>query len=163
MNQQPTVYLETTIPSYLTSRSSNNLILAGEQEATHQWWQTRKDCFNVFISNLVIQEITKGDVFAAQRRLEVCEGISLLEIDDEAIHLTQVLLDSGLFPPKASTDAGHIAVAARHSMDYLLTWNCKHIANAEIIRKLNFVIYQAGYYVPFICTPLELFGGEQYE
>jgi len=160
MNTKATVYLETTIPSYLSAKTSNNLIVAGEQMVTRQWWETRKDSFQLYISDLVIQESSKGDASAAQRRLELCNNLSLLEIDEDVISLTQLLLRSGLFPPKASADAGHIAVASKHSIDYLLTWNCKHIASAQLIRRISNIVSVAGYYVPLICTPTELFEGQ---
>jgi hypothetical protein len=163
MNGKPTVYLETTIPSYLTSRPSNNLITAGEQQLTQQWWERRKNEYAVYISELVIEEAKRGDPIAVMRRLSVISEIDELEIDNESLILTKKLLRDGVIPPKAAADAGHIAIASRHGVDYLLTWNCTHIANAEITRRVSYVVREAGYYLPVICTPRELFGGTENE
>ena len=153
------VYLETTIPSFLTARPSNDLILAGQQQLTLRWWKTRKRLYSVFISELVIEEAGRGDHQAARKRINSIKNLPALEIDDATIRLGAKILDSGVIPQKAAADAGHISVAARHGIDYLLTWNCKHIANAEIIRQLDKIIRNSGYTPPIICTPTELFGG----
>jgi predicted nucleic acid-binding protein len=163
MNEKPTVYIETTIPSFLTARPSNNLILAGKQEVTRLWWENRKDKYHLCVSQYVLDEASKGDKDAAKKRMEVIEKIELLEIDEEVILLTRVIMNSGLIPAKADTDAGHIAIAARYGIDYLITWNCTHIANAEILSRINYVVFEAGFILPTICTPDELFGGEQNE
>lgn len=163
MNEKATVYLETTIPSFLTSRPSSKLVIAGRQETTRQWWENRKGQYRLFISQYVLDEASGGDPDAAKRRMDAIEGIDSLEIDDEVIALAERIVATGLIPPRASTDAGHIAVASRHSMDFLVTWNCAHIANAENLVKINCVVSDAGFYLPTICTPDELFGGEDYE
>lgn len=163
MDLAPTVYLETTIPSYLTARPSSNLIVAGEQEITRRWWDTRRTGFRLFVSELVRNEADRGDLEASERRLEIIDAIDYLEIDEAVLDLTGRLLEGGYFPERFSTDAGHIAMAARHGMEYLLTWNCRHIANAEMIRRVSHNISEAGYYVPVICTPRELMGGEDEE
>ncbi|MCC5840329.1 MAG: type II toxin-antitoxin system VapC family toxin [Opitutales bacterium] len=163
MNETATVYLETTIPSYLTARPSSNLIIAGEQAITREWWESRKVMFRLFISEAVVEEASRGDAEAARKRLEVISDLEELSIDEPVLSLTREILGTGLIPRKASADAVHIAVAARHGIDYLVTWNCKHIANAEMIRKISHVISQCGYFVPIICTPRELFGGEEDE
>lgn len=163
MKEKPTVYLETTVPSFLTARPSNDLILAGQQQVTSRWWRTRKHHYRIFISELVMQETSRGDSSAAKKRVEAIRPFPFLEIDNEVINLGSKILQSGVIPEKAAADAGHIAVAARHGIDYLLTWNCKHIANAEIIRRLDQLIRNAGYRPPTICTPNELFGGHDHE
>ncbi len=163
MNPKGTVYLETTIPSFLTARPSNDLILAGQQQLTLRWWNTRKRHYSVFISELVIEEAGRGDSHASRKRINAIKSLPVLEIDDETIKLGAKILKSGAIPQKAAADAGHVAVAARHGIDYLLTWNCKHIANAEIIRRLDQVIRDQGYLAPTICTPTELFGGQDHE
>ena len=157
---KPRVYLETTIPSFLTARSSNNLILVGEQELTRQWWEARRDDFEMLVSELVVEECRKGDAEAAARRLAIISDLSLLQIDEDAVKLVDAIMESGIIPAKAAADAAHIAIASRHGIDYLLTWNCRHIANAEIIRKIETVVRQAGYELPVICTPRELSGGQ---
>ncbi len=87
----------------------------------------------------------------------------MLEVDGEVLRLATAIMSTGLIPRKAETDAAHIAVAARHSMDFLITWNCGHIANAEILGRINFVVAETGYFLPIICTPDELFGGDENE
>jgi predicted nucleic acid-binding protein len=163
MSAKPTVYLETTIPSYLTARPSTNLIVAGEQAITRQWWEIRRKRYRLLVSEAVIEEASRGDPDASQRRLGLLFGLEELSIDEEVISLSQKILETGLIPSKASADTIHIAVAARHSVDYLLTWNCKHIANAETIRQISHIIGEEGKFVPVICTPRELFGGHEDE
>ena len=160
MSLKSTVYIETTIPSYLTARPSRDLIVAGRQELTRLWWETRRDKFSLCISDFVIEEATRGHPEAARKRLEVLAEVPLLEIDNEVVGLTKTILESGLIPNKAAADAGHVAVASRHGVDYMITWNCTHLANAEILRYINYVVSEAGYFLPTICTPDELFGGE---
>jgi predicted nucleic acid-binding protein len=121
MSEKATVYLETTIPSYLTARPSNDLITAGEQAITREWWEQRRMVYRLFISEAVVEEASRGDVEASRRRLEVLSGLEELAIDEPSISLAQKLLEHGLIPQKAAADAIHIAVAARHGVDYLLT------------------------------------------
>lgn len=157
------VYIETTIPSFLTSRPSNKLIIAGKQALTRQWWEQRSEKYDLFISQYVLDEASKGDPEAAERRLNAIRHIEMLEVDNDVVLLAEKIIISGIIPPKADTDALHIAIASRHSIDFLLTWNCTHIANAEILIKINHIVAKAGYFLPTICTPDELFGGEDYE
>ena len=163
MEEKSTIYLETTIPSFLTARPSNNLIVAGKQEVTRQWWERRKEKYQLFLSQYVLDEASSGDTDAAKKRMEMLEGIDLLSVDEEVIQLAKVILSTGIIPIKASTDAGHIAVATRHGIDFIITWNCTHIANAEILSRINYIVSKEGYFLPIICTPDELFGGEENE
>lgn len=163
VDNKESVYLETTIPSYLTARPPTNLIAAGEYAVTQQWWKTRSARYHLYISEAVVEEASRGDPNAAQRRLELISNLDELSIDEQVISLTTTILETGLIPQKAAADAVHIAVAARHGVDYLLTWNCKHIANAEIIRRISYVISQEGYFVPIVCTPRELLEGQENE
>ena len=163
MNRHPAVYLETTIPSFLTARPSLNIITAGKQAVTREWWDTQRQRFELVISQFVLDEAAAGDAEAAQKRLDVLNGIDLLEIDETSLQLAGRIMATGMIPPKAAIDAAHIAVASRHQVDYLLTWNCTHIANAEILAKLNYVITESGFPMPTICTPDELFGGNNHD
>lgn len=163
MREKTAVYLETTIPSFLTSRPSSNLVVAGKQEVTRQWWETQRLRFELLISQFVPNEASVGDPDASSKRIEALEGIDLLEVDREVLHLTGRIMETGLIPGKAKTDAAHIAGASRHNVEYLLTWNCTHIANAEILSRINFVVSEVGYFLPTICTPDELFGGKTNE
>ena len=155
----PKVYLETTIPSYLTAWPSRDIIIAGKQEVTRIWWQERKEDFSLFISPYVLDEASLGDPEAARRRMDFLQNISVLAADEEVARLAEEIIKESIIPEKAATDALHIAVATRHGMDYLLTWNCAHIANAEIMRMVERVMEYQGYEMPVICTPDELMGG----
>ena len=121
------LYLETTIPSYLTSRPSRDLIIASHQQITRDWWEKQGTTFQFYISQLVIDEASAGDPVAARERLRVLQDLPLLDITPEVAELASDILASGKIPRKAATDAAHIAVAAVHAMDFLVTWNCVHM------------------------------------
>lgn len=153
-----TVYLETSVISYLTARPSNDLMAAAWQKATLDWWDTQRDRFELYISDVVLDEAGTGDSIAAARRLDVLAGIPVLALTNHAVSLSRALIAAGAVPARALGDALHIAVSAVHGVDYLLTWNCRHIDNAKakpIIRK---ICAANGYAYPEICTPQELMG-----
>lgn len=154
----PKIYLETTIISYLAARPSKDLITAAHQQITRDWWQNRRRDFDLFSSQLVIQESSAGDTGVAQMRLQLLSGISLLQVTADCVSLARALVERGPIPEKAAIDALHIGIATVHGMDYLLTWNCKHIANAEMQTAVNRICRSAGYEPPVICTPEELSG-----
>ena len=149
------VYIETTIPSYLTARSSRDLIKAAQQQVTREWWETR-DRFDLLVSQLVIEESSAGDQEASKERLRAIDGLRVLRISGEAIGLAEKLVGGVPLPDKAAADALHIALAVVGGVDYLLTWNCKHIANAAIRHRIETVCRADGYEPPVICTPVEL-------
>jgi predicted nucleic acid-binding protein len=153
-----TVYIETSIIGYLTARTSNNLILMANVEATREWWDTRQTQFDLYISQTVLDEVARGDAKIASRRLEILSNCPLLEVNETVQDLAVQFLTKSNLPPKAADDALHIAVATVYGLDYLLTWNCKHIANAQIQKKLAQISFNAGYELPTICTPYELMG-----
>jgi predicted nucleic acid-binding protein len=153
-----TVYIETSIIGYLTARTSNNLILMANIEATREWWDTRREQFELYISQTVLDEAARGDAEIAKRRLEILSDFPLLEVNEAVQDLAAQFLTKSNLPPKAADDAIHIAVATIYSLDYLLTWNCKHIANAQIQKKLVQISLDAGYELPTICTPYEFMG-----
>ncbi len=124
-----TVYIETSIVSYLTARPSSNLLSAAWQKITIDWWETQKNRFDLFTSDVVIEEAGRGDDLLAARRLEVLAGIPLLAIMEEVVVLSEALIQAGALPPKALGDSLHIALSAVHGIDYLLTWNYRHIDN----------------------------------
>ncbi len=155
---KPKVYLETTIPSYLTSRPSRDVVIAAHQQITREWWDTRSQAFDLYVSQLVIDEAGGGDPGAAFERLKIIQRLPLLDLTSEVEVLSLGILRSGCVPRKAATDAAHIAVAAVHAMDLLITWNCVHIANAVIVRALARACRSHGYECPVICTPEELLG-----
>ena len=152
----PRVYLETTVISYLTARPSRNLRVVAHQEITADWWTRRRMRFDLYISRLVIDEASAGDVEAAAGRLVTLEGIPRLEFTESASILAANLVAEAAIPREAIEDALHVAVAAAHGMDYLLTWNCRHIANATMRNRIADVCAASGFDAPVICTPEEL-------
>jgi hypothetical protein len=152
------VYVETTIPSYLAAWPSRDLLQAARQQLTHDWWDHHRHEFMLCASEVVIDETVAGDPDAATRRAEFLKGIALLDLTPAVEDLAAAILDSGLLPPDALRDASHIAVASVHDVDILLTWNCRHIANATILRELEELVDAHGYRLPVICTPEELIG-----
>jgi predicted nucleic acid-binding protein len=152
---QPRVYLETTIISYATASPSCDLLRAARQHITREWWQ-RRDLFDLYVSQAVLQEAAAGEAEAAARRLVLIQGIAVLEVIAEVGDLAGLLVSSCAVPAKAALDAAHIAIAAVHGMDYLLTWNCKHIANVRTRVKIEQACRQSGFQPPLICTPEEL-------
>ena len=155
---KPKLYVETTIFSYLTSAPSRDLIVAAHQQVTREWWDLRRPDFDLFVSRLVLQEAGAGDLEAAQRRLAALRDISRLALNPEALALARDLVTRGPLPANATEDAMHIAVATVHGMDYLLTWNCRHIANARMRQAVALTCALRGYDPPVICTPEELMG-----
>ena len=153
------VYLETTFISYLVARPSRDVIVAGHQQTTLDWWENRRSQFECSVSQVVIDEASVGDPTEVQKRLAVIGGLPTLALTDEANALTQAIVAAGILPPHVIRDAAHVAVAAVHAVDYLLTWNCKHLANAQIARRMAVVCEKLGRKMPIICTPEELMGG----
>jgi len=150
------VYIETTVVSYLTARPSRDLIIAAHQQITRDWWDLRRGDFELCASQLVLQEAGAGDPDAAQERLAVVKTMVMLDTTESAIALAEELVRAGALPPKAADDALHIAVAAVQSVPYLLTWNCRHMANATMRPLIEAVCVQKGYKAPILCTPEEL-------
>lgn len=160
MKERESVYIETTVISYLTAWLSRDLIRAAHQQITQEWWSNRRKDFELFVSEFVINEASAGDEEAAEKRLEALNEITLLDVNSEVENLAKNLVADKALPPKAVTDALHIAVATVHGIDYLLSWNCKHIANAEMQKAIEKVCEDSGYRCPKICTPEELLGGK---
>jgi hypothetical protein len=155
---KPKVYLETSFIGYLTGRLSGDLITAAHQKLTRSWWDDQRQKFALHISDFVLREVSAGDPAAAKERLGVLAGVAELETPFEAQAVAHALIDKRLVPTKAGVDALHVAVAAVSGMDYLLTWNCKHIANATTREGIAAVIRQLGYKPVVLCTPEELMG-----
>ena len=153
---KPKVYIETTVISYLTSRLSRDLRVAAYQQSTQDWWQDRRSAFELYASQLVIQEASRGDKEAAKLRLDKLKETTLLDATDEALVLAEILIQRNLIPQTVAEDAVHIAIATANAMDYLLTWNFKHIANATIRSRVEALCRSEGYEPPIICTPEEL-------
>ena len=149
------VYLETTIISYATAPPSRDVLRTARQIITRDWWQ-RREQFDLYVSQAVLRELAAGVPEAAARRLALVEGVAVLDLLDDVGDLAHALLSTSAGPIKAAVDAAHIAIAAVHGMDYLLTWNCKHIANVRTRGKIEEACRQSGFQPPLICTPEEL-------
>ena len=150
------VYLETTIVSYLAAWSSRDLITAANQQTTHDWWRIHRLKFELFVSKLVLQEAKAGDQDAARRRLQILERIPQLDVTNQSEVFAVELMKQLHMTDKAKIDALHIAVAVIHGMDYMMTWNYTHIANATLRHRIEAVCRNQGYEPPIICTPQEL-------
>jgi hypothetical protein len=150
------VYIETTFVSYSTARPSRDLIVAGHQQISRDWWDNRRPDYELCVSQLVLQEAGDGDPQAAQERLDVLATMTVLEIKEEAVEPAEELVRAGAVPAKAGTDALHIAIAASRRIPYLLTWNCRHLANATMRAHIETVCASKEFKAPIICTPEEL-------
>ena len=149
------VYVETTIISYLTAAPTRDIIQAAHQQMTREWWE-RRTGFDLYVSQTVVTESGRGDAEAAGRRLAALEGIHVLAVTTEAVDLAERFIQAHAMPQNAAADALHVALAVVNGMDYVLTWNCTHIANAAIRAKIEQPCREAGLQHPIICTPEEL-------
>jgi predicted nucleic acid-binding protein len=156
------IYVETSVISYLTARPSKTIIGAAHQQLTLAWWEKSAQ-YVLMVSEVVIRECGAGDSESAKKRLDVVRNLPLLLITDQAIKIAEALINEIIVPLKAIEDALHIAIATAHGMDYLVTWNCRHIANPEIQRGIASYLENIGTALPFICTPEELLGEENHE
>lgn len=152
----PKVYVETTVISYLTSRPSPNLTIASRQWMTREWWNNYANRFELVISSLVLREISQGDSETAQKRRELVNTVRVLEISEESLDLSRRLIKAEALPPVADRDALHISLAACHHIQYLVSWNFKHIVNPTKQRLIAKVCQEANYQPVIICTPEEL-------
>lgn len=153
---KPKVYVETSVISYITALPSRDLIVAANQQVSQGWWHERRERFSLYASQLVLQEIRTGNPEAASRRHEIMDEFELLEITDKATFLAEEFIRKKAIPQKVPEDALHIAIAAAHGMDYLVTWNFKHIANPVLRVNVELICRLQGYEPPFICSPFEL-------
>lgn len=151
-----TVYIETSIVSYLRQRPSSQVVMAARQLLTHQWWDDERGNYELVTSQYVIDEASAGDPVLAAERLQTLQGIPLLPLDRQIGIIANEIMSRAILPQKASIDALHIAIVAHHRIQYLLTWNCKHIANARILPRIHDVLTDLGYPIPIICTPEEM-------
>lgn len=153
-----TVYLETTIFSYLTARPSRDVVVAGHQQTTADWWEKSRSRFICVVSDFLVDEIERGNPEMAAARLALTEGMMRLQTTPVVRSLSKEFLSRGAFPPRAAADALHVALATVDQVDYLLTWNCAHLANAQLIAKMAAVASAKGWKLPVICTPDGLMG-----
>jgi predicted nucleic acid-binding protein len=150
------VYLETSFVSYLVARRSRDLIMAARQQLTIEWWENERGKYELFISEMVLREAREGDPDEITKRLTAVADVPLVDLTDEIARLADQILKRGILPVKAARDAVHIAAATVHRMDYLLTWNFKHIANAHVRKMIDRIFQNAGYETPVICTVEEM-------
>ncbi len=155
---KPRAYVETSVISYLSAKPSSDLIVAGHQQITVDWWKTAADSLDLVASELVFQEASAGDKVAARLRIGTLDCLELLEITLETVELAETLVKSAAIPEKAAEDALHIAICATNGIEFLVTWNCRHIANATLRSGIERVCRAAGFEPPIICTPEEMAG-----
>lgn len=150
------VYIETSIVSYLVARPSRDTVTAERQRQTREWWAKRRGWFRLLTSEVVDSEVVCGEPGMARRRMEALRGLPRLMVDDEADELTKALIARGPLPPSAQSDAYHISLATVNRIGILLTWNCRHIANPRMYAAITKVCQDHGYEPPVLCTPNDL-------
>jgi hypothetical protein len=153
-----TVYIETTIVSYLVANPSRDLVLAAHQETTKEWWTISRPNYRCVTSEEVLREASQGDVTMSQRRMTALAGLPVLGMNERTRGLAQDLIAKGLLPREALSDSLHVAVSTLHAVDYVLTWNCRHLANPHLLKRLRSFMAECQLILPEICTPLELGG-----
>jgi len=151
--------METTIPSYLVAAPSRDLVVAAHQLVTREWWENERQNFDIHVSQFVLDEAGAGDPNLAKQRIEIISRLPKLELNEDAKLLASALINAKVIPAKAVIDAAHVAIAAVHGMNFLMTWNCAHIANAIMSQSIQDVCNSNGFSCPIICTPEELMGG----
>ena len=154
------VYIETSIVSYLRQRPSSQVVMAARQLLTHQWWNHERTSYDLVVSQYVIDEASAGDATLAAERLQALDNIPLLPLDPDIARIADEIMARAILPPKARTDALHIAMVAHHRIQYLLTWNCRHIANAKILSRIHTVLTDLLIPIPIICTPEEMLAND---
>ncbi|MEK6652529.1 MAG: type II toxin-antitoxin system VapC family toxin [Nitrospirota bacterium] len=153
---KPTVYIETSVISYLTAKPSRDLIIAAHQQITIDWWETSLTKFDAFVSPVILEEVSRGDSEASRLRLEKISSFPVLEINPDVFNLAELYFSRLDIPDKARADAYHIALASWHGLDYLVSWNCTHIANGRVRMIIEEINSSQGIRTPVICTPEEL-------
>ena len=153
-----TVYIETSVISYLVSDPSHDLVVAGHQQITREWWESRRPVFDCVVSQFVLDEAAGGDARQAESRLAILRDLRPVPITPAVIELAEQFIQSGALPVKAARDAYHVAASVVHRLDYLATWNCRHIANAQVLKKLQPICVQQRLALPAVCTLEELMG-----
>lgn len=151
-----TVYIETTIVSYLVARPSRDLVLAAHQQVTREWWQSGRERYQCVTSSEVVREASDGDSEMSRMRLAALETLDVLKVDERVLEIAGAIIEEGILSPKVLPDAIHAAMAATHGADILLTWNCRHLANPELLPRLRSFMERRGLRLPEICTPVEL-------
>jgi hypothetical protein len=156
------IYLETSVVSYLAAPISRDLLTAAKQQVTQEWWNLSRHRYELYVSDLVEQEAARGDPAQAQQRLSLMHGVVRLSTNQDAENLAGEFLRRSSLPAHALADATHIALATVFAVDFLLTWNCRHIANPHILKKLTAIAASEGYELPMVCTPIVLQSAEEF-
>ena len=156
---KPTVYIETSVISYLSAKPSRDLIVAAHQQITIDWWETALPRYDAFVSPIVLDEISRGAVNAIQARLEKVSSFPVLEVLPEIRNLADTYFSELDIPEKARADSYHLAITAWHGIDFLVSWNCTHIVNGRIKMLIEEINARQGIRTPIICTPEELMEG----
>ena len=154
------VFIETTIPSYHVAQRAREIVQAARQELTIEWWASRSSLYDLYTSQAVLDEVARGEKAMAAARLDLLRETPLLAINEAVILMAESLIDRGIIPERVADDALHISCAAVHEIDYLLTWNCRHIANPHNQRRIREALGALGYETPVICTPEEFMQNE---
>jgi hypothetical protein len=148
------------VVSYLCARPSRDLIVAAWQQVTHDWWNKHRKRYELFVSEFVLAEIAEGDPEAIRKRQKLVAAIPILAANDAALQLTREIMGRAKLPTRVADDVAHIAMSSVHGMDYLLTWNCAHIANPHWQIRLQAIIKESGFAMPVMCTPQAFLEGE---
>jgi predicted nucleic acid-binding protein len=151
-----TIYIETSVISYRVARPSRDIIVLARQEITAEWWDSVLPHLDAYVSPVVLDEIAGGDQQAQTLRLQLVANMPPLAVDERIISLAEAICEEIRLPERAQADAYHIAIPSVHGIDYLVTWNCKHIANAFMLRKIEQIVQAKGFTMPVVCTPEEL-------
>ena len=159
----PSVYIETSIVSHATARASNDPAVRVLQTQARLWWDTQRGVFDLYTSQTVLDEAALGDATAAADRLRLLHDLDLVPVNDEVRRIAGELLARSLMPQKAAVDALHVAAAAVAGVDYLLTQNCRHIANAYVMPRVYAMLEELGVSRPLICTPVEFLEAPEYD
>ena len=154
------VYIETTVVSYLMATPTRDVVGLAHRQITRDWWEQNRGRYDLCVSQFVLDEAGEGDPDAASKRLTALQDIPILGDSAEVRALAKAFVERGILPEKAAVDALHLAVTVVHEVDVLLTWNCRHLANAEMLGDIGHLVRDRGYEMPIVCTPEELTGGE---
>jgi predicted nucleic acid-binding protein len=155
------IYIETTIVSYLTASPSKDVILLAQQRLTCEWWVEHRHRYELYTSRFVVDEAGDGNPDAARKRLEALKELLEVPVTDESLALAKSIVDEGLLPSRAGTDAMHLAIATVYDMDILLTWNCRHLAIPDILVQIGRFLRKKGYQLPLVITPFDMMGGSE--
>jgi hypothetical protein len=162
---KPKVYLESSVISFYANRRSKDLVVAAYQEISVDWWEKELHKYQPYVSQFVVEEISRGDSHAAKSRVNAIKNFPLLDLPDEVFDLAKSYLKEVQIPRKSQLDAFHISAAVVNRMDYILSWNFHHIANVFVKEKIQRINKRLGFETPIICTPEELIEneGDKYE